>query len=264
VGNGGSPEPGGQGPGVAGATGGEAPGLSGPEGAPGPSGTGGAPGLSGTGGAPSAGARGSDPSVRLVLWRHGQTQWNMEGRFQGQSDIPLDPVGEQQAERAARLLAALQPTAIYSSDLIRATATAAPLARLTGLTVIPDKDLRERYGGLWEGLTDVEIRTRYPVEHSQWRPPEGETSMAVADRAGTAMERIADGLPPGTLAVVVSHGAALRLGAARVLGLPEELWGAVGPLANCAWSVLGRRRGRWRLIEHNAGTLPEPVLSDDR
>ena len=205
-----------------------------------------------------------DLSVRLVLWRHGQTQWNVDGRFQGQSDIPLDPVGEQQAERAARLLAALQPAAIYSSDLIRATATAAPLARLTGLPVISDKDLRERFGGLWEGLTDAEIRARYPVEHAQWLPPGGESSCIVADRAGSAMERIADGLAPGTLAVVVSHGAALRLGAARLLGLPEDLWGAVGPLANCAWSVLARRRGRWRLIEHNAGTLPEPVLSDDR
>jgi len=205
-----------------------------------------------------------DQMIRLVLWRHGQTRWNVEGRFQGQSDIPLDPVGEQQAERAARLLAALQPAAIFSSDLVRATATAAPLARLTGLRVITDKDLRERYGGLWEGLTDVEIRTRYPVEHSQWLPPGGETSTTVADRASTTMERIAETLAPGTLAVVVSHGAALRLGAARLLGLPEELWGAVGPLANCAWSVLGCRRGRWRLLEHNAGTLPEPVLSDDR
>src|SRR5215467_8595674 len=208
--------------------------------------------------------RSGEQSVRLVLWRHGQTQWNVDGRFQGQSDIPLDPVGEQQAERAARLLAALQPAAIFSSDLTRATATAAPLARLTGLRVIPEKDLRERYGGRWEGLTDVEIRTRYPVEHSQWLPPGGEASITVADRASAAMERIAETLTPGTLAVVVSHGAALRLGAARLLGLPEELWGAVGPLANCAWSVLGRRRGRWRLIEHNAGTLPEPVLSDDR
>ena len=205
-----------------------------------------------------------DQMVRLVLWRHGQTRWNVEGRFQGQSDIPLDPVGEQQADRAARLLAALQPAAIFSSDLVRATSTAAPLARLTGLSVITEKDLRERYGGLWEGLTDVEIRTRYPVEHSQWLPPGGETSAAVADRAGAAMERIAETLAPGTLAVIVSHGAALRLGAARLLGLPEDLWGAVGPLANCAWSVLGRRRSRWRLIEHNAGTLPEPVLSDDR
>jgi probable phosphoglycerate mutase len=210
------------------------------------------------------GARHSDHSVRLVLWRHGQTRWNVEGRFQGQTDISLDEVGERQAERAARLLAALQPSAIFASDLIRAAATAAPLARLTGLPVTPEKDLRERAGGLWEGLTDVEIRERYPVEHSQWRPPQGETSTAVADRAGAAMERIADTLTPGALAVVVSHGAALRLGAARLLGLPEELWGAVGPLANCAWSVLGRRRGKWRLMEHNAGTLPEPVLSDDR
>jgi broad specificity phosphatase PhoE len=211
-----------------------------------------------------SGARPPDHSIRLVLWRHGQTRWNVEGRFQGQTDIPLDDLGQQQAERAARLLAALEPSAIFSSDLIRATATAAPLARLTGLPVTLDKDLRERYGGLWEGLTDADIRARYPVEHSQWRPPEGETSTAVADRAVAAMERIAETMTPGTLAVVVSHGAALRLGAARLLGLPEELWGAVGPLANCAWSVLSRRRGKWRLIEHNAGTLPEPVLSDDR
>jgi len=213
---------------------------------------------------PEAGARPPDHSVKLVLWRHRQTEWNVQGRFQGQSDIPLDEVGQQQAERAARLLAAFQPSAIFSSDLIRAAATAAPLARLTGLAVTPDKDLRERYGGLWEGLTDTEIRARFPVEHSQWRPPEGETSAGVAERACAAMERIANTLTPGTLAVVVSHGAALRLGAARLLGLPEDLWGAIGPLANCAWSVLGRRRGRWRLIEHNAGTLPEPVLSDDR
>jgi probable phosphoglycerate mutase len=209
-------------------------------------------------------ARYHEQAVRLVLWRHGQTLWNAEGRFQGQSDIPLDAEGEQQAERAARLLAGLGPDAIVSSDLARAMATAAPLARLTGLTVTPDKDLRERYGGRWEGLTDTEIRSRYPVEHAEWMPPGGESSAAVAERTGAAMERIANGMPPGTLVVVVSHGAAIRLGAARLLGFPEELWGAVGPLANCAWSVLARRGSRWRLLEHNAGTLPEPVLSDDR
>ena len=203
-------------------------------------------------------------AIRLVLWRHGQTQWNVEGRFQGQSDIPLDAVGAEQAERAARLLAALRPDAIYCSDLSRAVATAAPLARLTGLPVLPDKDLRERYGGEWEGLTDAEIRTRYPEEHRSWLPPGGESSAAVAERAGTALEKIAAGLRPGTLAVVVSHGAALRLGAARLLGFPEPLWQTVGPLSNCAWSVLGSRHGKWRLLEHNAGTLPEPVLSDDR
>jgi broad specificity phosphatase PhoE len=222
------------------------------------------PGSPGRAATPAEAPRYHEQSIRLVLWRHGQTQWNAEGRFQGQSDIPLDAVGEQQAERAARLLAGLRPDAIVSSDLSRAMATAAPLARLTGLTVTTDKDLRERFGGLWEGLTDTEIRTRYPAEHAAWMPPGGESSAVVAERAGAALERIAAGMAPGTLVVVVSHGAAIRLGAARLLGFPEDLWGAVGPLANCAWSVLGRRRSRWRLLEHNAGTLPQLVMGDEK
>jgi probable phosphoglycerate mutase len=204
-----------------------------------------------------------------VLWRHGQTVWNAERRFQGQSDIPLDEVGQAQAERAARLLAALRPDLIVSSDLSRAAQTAAPLSRLTGLEVTLDKDLRERSGGCWEGLTDTEIRTRYPVEHASWTPPDGEPSALVAERVAGALLRVAEAVsgPAMTtgLAVVVSHGAALRLGMSRLLGMPEELFGVLGPLSNCSWSVLGRRHGRWRLVEHNAGTLPEPVvLSDDR
>jgi glucosyl-3-phosphoglycerate phosphatase len=204
-----------------------------------------------------------------VLWRHGQTAWNAERRFQGQSDIPLDATGRAQAERAARLLAGLHPDLIISSDLTRATSTAAPLARLTGLDVVLDKDLRERHGGAWEGLTDAEIRERYPAEHTSWTPPDGEPTGVVADRVAAALHRVAaavgDDAPAGGLAVVVSHGAALRLGMSRLLGMPEQTFGALGPLSNCSWSVLGRRHGRWRLLEHNAGTLPEPViLSDDR
>jgi probable phosphoglycerate mutase len=202
--------------------------------------------------------------VRLVLWRHGETRWNVEDRFQGQSDIPLDPNGVAQAERAARLLASLRPAAIFASDLSRATATAAPLARITGLPVTIEKDLRERHGGAWEGLTGPEIRERYPAEFLTWSPPDGETAAAVADRVAASLERITEGLPAGSLAVVVSHGAALRLGMSKLMGMPEELWGAIGPLSNCSWSVIGLRRGAWRLIEHNAGTLPEPVLGDDR
>ena len=202
--------------------------------------------------------------MRLVLWRHGQTTWNAERRFQGQSDIPLDQTGLAQAERAARLLAGLRPDLIVSSDLIRASATAAPLARLTGLEVTLDKDLRERHGGRWEGLTDGEIRARYPVEHATWTPPDGEPAIVVADRVAAALQRIAATVSDGGLAVVVSHGAALRFGASRLLGMPEEIFGALGPLSNCSWSVLGLRWGRWRLLEHNAGTLPEPILSDDR
>ena len=209
-----------------------------------------------------------------MLWRHGQTVWNAEHRFQGQSDIPLDETGQAQAERAARLLAALRPDLIVSSDLARAAATAAALARLTGLEVTLDKDLRERHGGCWEGLTDTEIRTRYPVEHANWTPPDGEPSSVVAERVAGALHRVAEAVVAEKdaepemstgLAVVVSHGAALRLGMSRLLGMPEELFGVLGPLSNCSWSVLGRRYGRWRLVEHNAGTLPEPVvLSDDR
>ena len=204
-----------------------------------------------------------------MLWRHGQTVWNAERRFQGQSDIPLDEVGQAQAGRAARLLAALRPDLIVASDLSRAAQTAAPLSRLTGLEVTLDKDLRERSGGRWEGLTDTEIRTRYPAEHASWTPPDGEPSALVAERVAGALLRVAEAVsgPAMTtgLAVVVSHGAALRLGMSRLLGMPEELFGVLGPLSNCSWSVLGRRHGRWRLVEHNAGTLPEPVvLSDDR
>jgi glucosyl-3-phosphoglycerate phosphatase len=220
------------------------------------------------------------------LWRHGETAWNAERRFQGQTDIELNETGRQQAERAARLLAALRPAMIVSSDLSRAANTAAALARLTGLTVTYDKDLRERHGGSWEGLTDTEIRTRYPQDHARWLPPDGEPSETVADRVAAGLNRAADALRalhgpsedqgpvggfsnaqlaiPADLAVVVSHGAALRLGMARLLGLPEDLFAVLGPLSNCAWCVVGTSRGRWRVLEYNAGTLPEPVLGDDR
>jgi len=198
-----------------------------------------------------------------VLWRHGQTMWNVEHRFQGQTDIPLDETGEAQAEYAARRLATLRPDAIFSSDLSRAAGTAAPLARLASLSVTLDKDLRERSGGDWEGLSDQDIAERYPAERVTWNPPNGEPTTAVADRVCRALTRIAGTLEDGQLAVVVSHGAALRLGMERLLGLPEDASGALGPLSNCSWSVLAHRH-RWRLLEHNAGTLPEPVLGDDR
>jgi glucosyl-3-phosphoglycerate phosphatase len=195
--------------------------------------------------------------------------WNAERRFQGQSDIPLDEIGQAQAERAARLLTGLRPDLIVSSDLSRATGTAAPLARLTGLDVAVDKDLRERQGGCWEGLTDAEIRERYPDAHATWTPPDGESTAAVADRVAAALQRTAAAVAGQVtgrdgLAVVVSHGAAIRLGMSRLLGMPDELFGVLGPLSNCSWSVVGSRYGRWRVLEHNAGTLPEPVLSDDR
>jgi len=198
-----------------------------------------------------------------VLWRHGQTTWNVEHRFQGQTDIPLDGTGEVQAEQAARRLATLRPDAIFSSDLTRAQQTAAPLSRLTGLPVTLDKDLRERFGGDWEGLADAEIRERYPAERATWNPPNGEPTLAVADRVAGVLGRVSDSLGDGQLAVVVSHGAALRLGMERILGILVEDAPILGGLTNCSWSVLELRRGRWRLQEYNAGSLPDPVVIGD-
>jgi probable phosphoglycerate mutase len=203
-----------------------------------------------------------------VLWRHGQTEWNAQHRFQGQTDIPLDATGQGQAEYAARRLATLRPDALFASDLTRAQQTAAPLARLAGLPVIPDKDLRERFGGDWEGLSDAEIRERYPAERVTWNPPNGEISQVVADRVAGALGRIADSLADGQLAVVVGHGAALRLGIERVLGLPADGPATLGGLVNCSWSVLERRDARWRLMEYNVvafqEAITEPVTGDDQ
>ncbi|WP_188195876.1 histidine phosphatase family protein [Nonomuraea sp. SYSU D8015] len=203
-------------------------------------------------------------SKRIVCLRHGQTLWNVEQRFQGHSDIPLDETGIAQAARAASLLASLRPTLIVSSDLQRANDTALALGRVVGLDVAVDKDFRERGGGQWEGLTREEIAARWPEEYAAWEAPDGEPVTDVAARVAAAMRRWAARLDDGGLLVVASHGAALRLGICELLGLPEQLWPAIGGLGNCSWSVLQEGRKGWRLLEHNAGTLPEPVNSDDR
>ncbi|MEU8270732.1 histidine phosphatase family protein [Sphaerisporangium sp. NPDC049002] len=201
---------------------------------------------------------------RVVFWRHGQTLWNVEQRFQGHTDIPLDETGIAQAGRAASLLASLRPSLIVSSHLRRAQETAAALGGFAGLDVMVDKDLRERGGGEWEGLTRAEIAAGWPVQYAEWEAPGGETVTDVADRVAAATRRWVARVEDRGLLVIASHGAAIRLGVARLLGLPEDLWPALGGLGNCSWSVIQEGRKGWRLLEHNAGTLPEPVNSDDR
>ena len=202
-------------------------------------------------------------SRRIVCLRHGQTVWNVERRFQGHTDIALDDTGVAQAARAASLLAALQPTMIVSSDLRRAYDTASALGRVSGLDVMVDKDLRERGGGEWEGLTREEIKAGWPAEFEAWEAPGGELVTDVAERVAEAILRWSAKTGDDGLLVVASHGAALRLGIVRLMGLPQALWPALGGLGNCAWSVMEQGRKGWRLLEHNAGTLPEPVISDD-
>ncbi|MER0244384.1 histidine phosphatase family protein [Streptomyces sp. HSW2009] len=213
----------------------------------------------------SGGGRGR----RVVLWRHGQTAWNLERRFQGSTDIELTETGLTQARRAARLLAALKPDAIIASDLRRAAATAAELAAVTGLDVMHDAALRETYAGVWQGLTPDEIMARYGDEYAAWKRGEpvrrggGELETEVADRAAPLVQAMAEKLPEDGTLVVVSHGGTIRTTIGRLIGLDPHTWESLGGLTNCCWSVLGQGARGWRLLEHNAGTLPEPVLGDD-
>jgi probable phosphoglycerate mutase len=200
-------------------------------------------------------------AARLVLWRHGRTEWNVEGRFQGQADVSLDVVGRQQAAAGAPLVAGFKPVSIFSSDLARTYQTAETLAALTGLEIQTDKRLREIHVGTWEGLLGDEIRSRDPELAEQvWRGEDvrrsstGESPQEVADRVAEALAEIAETADDGATIAVVTHGLAGRVGACRFVGLPFEHWRLFGGLANCAWISLDRHRSGayWRIETYNA------------
>ena len=184
--------------------------------------------------------------------------------------MELDDAGVAQAARSAALLAALDPEAVISSDLRRAEVTARMLGGLASLEVILDPRLRETHGGAWQGLTNAEIRQRYAGDFDAWVhgadiPAEGaEGRGGVGRRAVAAItDALHDVSPTGTL-IAVTHGGAARSAIGAMLGLPQPSWTVLGPLSNCCWSVLEERDDGWRLLEHNAGSLPEPVLGDER
>ncbi len=201
---------------------------------------------------------------RLVLWRHGRTEWNAEGRFQGQLDPPLDQEGRNQAVRAApHLIAAgLQPddTLVVSSDLSRAAETAATLTALLGVPLKLDERLREHGMGSWEGLTRDEVAARFPDQFADWmagRPVRGrggEEPEAVAERALAALTD----LPTAATAVVVTHGGTAGRLLERLLQLGSDHRRVFGPLGNCAWSDLVVQGSRWRLMRHNSAALQLP------
>jgi probable phosphoglycerate mutase len=204
-----------------------------------------------------------------VLWRHGRTDWNVVDRFQGHTDVELDDVGREQAARAARLLTGLSPDAIVSSDLKRAADTAGELGRLTGLPVGTDPRLRETDAGYWQGQTVEQMLATDRVAYELWRSgadvPAGgaESRSDVAARVVPAMLEALDRVRDGGTLVVVTHGGTARAAIGTLLGLAVDHWAAIGGLSNCCWSVLSEGEPFWRLLEHNAGSLPEPVLGDE-
>jgi len=213
---------------------------------------------------------------RLVLWRHGRTEWNRLGIAQGHANVPLDDVGVAQAQRAAPFLASYQPVFIWSSDLTRAQQTAEVLAPLVGREVVLDERLREFGVGVRQGLTFQQFRDTYPElfldpklsaneQRAAWQVPGAEDPEHVRMRMVQVLTDAAGALNPGETGVLVGHGASLRAGLLQFFGVPTELREMLAGMANCAWAVLEQHRQRgWQIIDYNAQTLPPPLeLADD-
>ena len=195
----------------------------------------------------------------VVLWRHGRTAWNAEGRFQGQTDVPLDATGLAQARAAAPYVAAFAPDAVLTSDLSRAAGTADAVGELLGVVPTPDRRLREAYLGNWQGLTREEAARAHPEEYAAWqRGRLRESSESPAELAARAVPAVLE--PDVERLLVVTHGGTSRTVIARLIGLPQEQWAVLGPLGNCHWSHLRWADRGWRLVAHNAGG---EVVPDD-
>jgi probable phosphoglycerate mutase len=196
---------------------------------------------------------------RVLLVRHGQSEWNAQGRWQGQADPPLSDLGRAQARAAAQSLGALD--AIFASDLQRATETALIISESLGVgPVIIDQDLRERDAGAWSGMTRDEIHERYPGylpddRHRAFapdggepkRPPGWESDASLRERVLRALRCIHEAVPDGDV-LTVTHGGVIYV-------LEDHLGEQFHRLANGA--------GRWIEIDGDALRIGERVLLVD-
>jgi broad specificity phosphatase PhoE len=196
---------------------------------------------------------------RLVLLRHGETDWNLTGRAQGHADVPLNATGHAQARTVARVLAGLGPVRLWSSDLMRAVQTAEYVAVATGLAVEKDARLREYDVGERSGLTMAEFAAEFPERHANWLHdsesrllPGEETTRQVRHRIVPALRECLDSLATGETGVAVLHGASLRVGLMGLLGWPWELSRSLQVVENCGYCVLTESEERGlRLASYN-------------
>ncbi|MFI6075789.1 histidine phosphatase family protein [Actinoplanes sp. NPDC051343] len=199
--------------------------------------------------------------TRLIVWRHGNTDWNANERVQGQSDTPLNALGRRQAAAAAQSLLALRPDAIVASDLVRASDTATALADISGLTVTYDKRLRERYFGAWQGLFMTEVIERFPEQHARWTAGQeiGGDVESLDDLGARVSAALLAAASEGETVVVATHGAAARQGVGQFLGWPLPVLRTLRPLENCHWIELfhDQRRG-WQMAGFNVGAFAQP------
>lgn len=222
----------------------------------------------------------SGATTRLILVRHGRTEFNAQNRLQGQMDVPLSAEGVEQARRVAPVISWLRPQAIVCSPLGRAHRTASAIGRASGIEPVDDPRLMEIDVGEWAGLRAEDLYRddpRYPagmVSADDFRRPGGETGTEAMNRIAGAMESIA-AEHAGQRVVVVSHGFALRTAMCRLLGGDYTASRAWGGLSNCSWSLMDRfspeearsrgLEGLWRLRAYNC-TVPQkprgPVPED--
>jgi probable phosphoglycerate mutase len=198
---------------------------------------------------------------KVVLLRHGVTDWNDGGRFQGHADIPLNLAGRAQAAAAGERLSGLGVSRVFASDLSRAQETATVVAAACGVgPVVTDPRLREVNVGSWAGLSMEEAGR---LEPDFWpalregrdfrRSPEGETATQSGQRVALALLEHAESAAEGEVLLVVGHGLSLRVGALLLMGLDYSSARLFGGLRNCHWTVLGPGGEYWRMLSYNTG-----------
>jgi broad specificity phosphatase PhoE len=209
---------------------------------------------------------------RLVLLRHGQTEYNAGSRMQGQLDTDLSDLGRNQAVAAAEVLAKRQPLLIVSSDLRRALDTAMALSERAGLPVSVDTRLRETHLGDWQGMTHLEVDAAAPGarlawrDDARWAPHGGESRVDVAARSMPLVADLVAGQAewgvdePDRPVVLVAHGGLIAALTAALLDLPVDNWPILGGMGNASWVQLSghsepdavAEEVRWRLDVWNA------------
>jgi broad specificity phosphatase PhoE len=198
--------------------------------------------------------------VRLLLVRHGESTWNAEGRYQGQRDVPLSPLGVRQAAALAQRLASdddVRPRAIASSPLARARETAAPAARALGLEVDVSAGLIEISHGEWEGLFKPEIESTWPSMVAAWRTtpesvrfPGGESLDDVRTR-WRQFARVVERYPSPLL--VVTHDVIIRLAVLDARGEPLSAFNSLAA-ENAAITEIDYDSPKLHLVRLNDGS----------
>jgi alpha-ribazole phosphatase len=195
--------------------------------------------------------------MRLLLVRHGETEWNAALRYMGQNAVPLNERGRAQARAVAERLAPDQPAALYTSDLARAAETAAILGERLGVAPRAMPELREIDVGQWEGLTPEELYRRYPDHMKEYdRDPArtvrlgGESYAQLQQRALQALTTIQNAHRVGETVLAVSHGGTIRALLCHVIGLDLAHFGRLW-LDNASLSELRLSASGWRLARLN-------------